>query len=104
MHWRAGTRFTNVFAASPTCSPSRAALFTSLYPARNGTMGNHTDSKPGLPSLPTWMKALGYRVVLANKADVRPKSVFTFEILPATLPPPRSEPPLSCGRAGHPGC
>src|SRR3954467_5230707 len=45
---RAGTRFRSVFAASPTCSPSRAALFTGLYPARNGTMGNHTDCKPGL--------------------------------------------------------
>lgn len=84
---RAGTRFTSVFAASPTCSPSRAALFTSLYPARNGTMGNHTDSKPGLKSLPSYLKALGYRVVLANKSDVRPRSVFDFEILPATLPP-----------------
>jgi N-sulfoglucosamine sulfohydrolase len=84
---REGTRFTGVFSASPTCSPSRAALFTSLYPARNGTMGNHTDSKPGLKSLPTYLKALGYRVVLADKSDVRPKSVFDFEMLPATLPP-----------------
>ena len=31
-----GRRFTNVFAASPTCSPSRAALYTGLYPPRNG--------------------------------------------------------------------
>src|SRR5262245_17413761 len=83
---RAGTRFTNLFAASPTCSPSRAALFTALYPARNGTMGNHTDSKPGLKSLPTYLKALGYRVVLADKADVRPASVFDFELLKATRP------------------
>src|SRR5438067_744420 len=63
---RAGLRFTGVFAASPTCSPSRAALFTGLYPARNGTMGNHTDSKEGLKALPAFLRALGYRVVLAN--------------------------------------
>jgi len=84
---RDGTRFTRVFAASPTCSPSRAAIFTSLYPARNGTMGNHTDSKPGLKSLPAYLRAQGYRVVLANKADVRPDRVFDFERLAATLPP-----------------
>lgn len=83
---RTGMRFNNVFAASPTCSPSRAALFTGLYPTRNGTMGNHTDSHPGLKSLPAYLRALGYRVVLANKGDVRPPSVFDFEILNATLP------------------
>src|SRR5258708_39849732 len=35
---REGIRLNRVFAASPTCSPSRAALFTGLYPQRNGTM------------------------------------------------------------------
>jgi arylsulfatase A-like enzyme len=83
---REGMRFTRVFAASPTCSPSRAALYTGLYPSRNGTMGNHTDSRPGLKSLPQYLRALGYRVVIANKADVRPKEVFDFEVLNATLP------------------
>ena len=66
---RSGTVFRNVFAASPTCSPSRAALYTGLYPARNGTMGNHTDSRPGLKSLPTYLKALGYRVVVADSGQ-----------------------------------
>lgn len=83
---REGTRFTRVFAASPTCSPSRAALYTGLYPARNGTMGNHTDCRPGIGSLPAFLKGLGYRVVIANKLDVRPPSVFPFEVLRATLP------------------
>ncbi|MBX6312297.1 MAG: sulfatase, partial [Isosphaeraceae bacterium] len=84
---REGMRFTHVFAASPTCSPSRAALYTGLYPARNGTMGNHTDSRPGLKALPAYLRALGYRVVIANKIDARPKEVFDFEVLRATLPP-----------------
>jgi arylsulfatase A-like enzyme len=83
---REGMRFTRVFAASPTCSPSRAALYTGLYPARNGTMGNHTDCRPGIGALPGYLRALGYRVVLANKGDVRPPSVFDFEPLAATLP------------------
>ncbi len=83
---REGLRFNRVFAASPTCSPSRAALWTGLYPARNGTMGNHTNSKPGVKSLPDYLRPLGYRVVLADKADVRPASVFDFEWIKATLP------------------
>ncbi len=81
-----GLRFTRVFAGSPTCSPSRAILFTGLYSARNGTMGNHTNCRPDIKSLPTYLKALGYRVVAANKTDVRPDSVFDWEVLPATLP------------------
>lgn len=82
-----GMRFTKAFAASPTCSPSRAIIYTGMHAARNGTMGNHTDSHPGLKSLPHYLKALGYRVVIANKADVRPREVFDFEYVQATLPP-----------------
>jgi len=84
---REGMRFTSAFAASPTCTPSRSALYTGLWPARNGAMGNHTDCKPGIKSLPAYLKALGYRVALANKADVRPAAVFDFETVKATLPP-----------------
>jgi len=83
---REGMRLTRVFAASPTCSPSRSSLYTGLYPARHGAMGNHTDCRPTIGSLPHSLKALGYRVALANKADVRPPSVFDFELIPATLP------------------
>jgi uncharacterized sulfatase len=82
-----GTRFTNVFAASPTCSPSRAALYTGLYPPRNGLMGNHTGSRPDVKSLPHFLRPLGYRVVLANKTHVKPPAVYDFEYLKATLPP-----------------
>lgn len=83
---REGLRFTHAFAGSPTCSPSRAILFTGLHSARNGTMGNHTDCRTDIKSLPAYLKPLGYRVVAANKTDVRPKSVFDWEELPAMLP------------------
>src|SRR3954454_11479857 len=82
-----GVKLTSAFAASPTCSPSRAALWTGLYPQRNGTMGNHTTCKPDITSLPKLLKPLGYRVVVAEKADVRPPSVFDWEVLPARLKP-----------------
>src|SRR5215469_9618791 len=66
---REGMKFNRVFAASPTCSPSRASMFTGLWPQRNGTMGNHTDSRPGVRSLADYLRTLGYRVVAANKTD-----------------------------------
>jgi uncharacterized sulfatase len=83
---REGMKFNRVFAPSPTCSPSRASMFTGLWPQRNGTMGNHTDCRPGIRSLPAYLQTLGYRVVAANKTDVRPASVFGWELLPARLP------------------
>src|SRR5262245_40656681 len=38
---RDGMACTHAFVASPSCAPSRAALLTGLYPARNGAMWNH---------------------------------------------------------------
>ena len=81
-----GTRLTRMFAASPTCAPSRSALYTGLYPARNGCMGNHTTCRPDITALPTYLKRLGYRVVLAYKAHTIPKEVFSFEHIEAGLP------------------
>ncbi len=81
-----GVRMARMLAASPTCAPSRSVLYTGLYPARNGAMGNHTATRPDITALPTYLKGLGYRVVLANKVHVKPRKVFDFEYLKATLP------------------
>lgn len=43
-----GLRFTDAYAASPVCSPTRAALMTGKYPARL----NITDWLPGRPDQP----------------------------------------------------
>jgi len=81
-----GMRFQKAFAGSPTCSPSRAILYTGLHSARNGLMGNHTGTRRGIKSIAHYLKDLGYRVVLANKVHVQPVEVFDFEYVKAALP------------------
>jgi arylsulfatase A len=49
---RSGVRFTHFYAASPVCSPSRAALITGRYPQRAGLAGNASshEGEAGMPA------------------------------------------------------
>ena len=79
-----GMRFTQSYAASPVCSPTRASLLTGKWPARLGI----TDWIPGAPAkpgdilndassllklrgtewtLPEVLRTMGYRTALAGK-------------------------------------
>lgn len=80
-------RFTRAFAASPTCSPSRSAIFTGLMPFRNGAHANHTGIREGTLSLPHYLGGLGYRVALAGKLHVGPRDVLPFELIEGTNVP-----------------
>lgn len=82
-----GMRFTHAFAASPTCSPSRSATYTSLGPHRNGAHPNHSGIRGRIKTLPVYMKGLGYRVVLAGKTHVKPRGSFPFEYRNVTANP-----------------
>ena len=82
----AGVRLTCAFTPTPTCAPSRATLYTGLYPARHGAMGNHTECKPSLRTLPETLRHLGYRVAIAGKTHVKPESLFDFEYIGGFLP------------------
>ncbi|WZO97891.1 sulfatase-like hydrolase/transferase [Isosphaeraceae bacterium EP7] len=79
-----GRRFTQAYAASPVCSPTRAALLTGKHPARLGLTdwlpgrGNRPDQKrlsaplpPGLPleetTLAERFQAAGYATALIGK-------------------------------------
>ncbi len=62
-----GLRFTHAFVASPACGPSRTALLTGLWPARNGAERNHNAKRPEVSSLPAALRALGYEVAVIGK-------------------------------------
>jgi N-sulfoglucosamine sulfohydrolase len=76
-----GMKFTRAYAASPMCTPSRSALFTGLYPFRNGSQMNHFSVQPGVKSLPHYLQPLGYRVVLSGKTHISPAGAFPFEYI-----------------------
>lgn len=52
---RDGMTLTHVFAASPSCAPSRAALLTGLMPTRNGAMFNHQPPRSDVKTPKDWI-------------------------------------------------
>ncbi|MGV3509044.1 MAG: sulfatase [Sphingobacteriaceae bacterium] len=71
--------FTNTFAGSPTCGPSRSTLLTGLLPFRHGGHGNHSAVKEGTLSIVQYLQPLGYKVAIAGKLHVGPEASFPFE-------------------------
>ncbi len=73
-----GMVFTRAYTPVPVCAPSRSALFTGLYPHRNGCDRNHGSIFPEIKSLPHYLSAAGYEVVLAGKKHIKPETAFPF--------------------------
>jgi N-sulfoglucosamine sulfohydrolase len=74
-----GLTFNKAYLSSSMCQPCRAELFSGQYPMRNGCAWNHSASRPETTSMPQHLGKLGYRVGIAGKVHVKPKSAFPFE-------------------------
>lgn len=82
---RRGTRFTHAFAAVASCSPSRSVMFTGLQTHTSGQYGlahatHNFHSKPGIKSLPSYLRPAGYRTGIIGKVHVLPRSVYDWDV------------------------
>ncbi|GAB4042915.1 sulfatase family protein [Spirosoma litoris] len=77
-----GLKFNQIYTSEAMCVPTRASLFTGLYPVRHGSFQNHKPVYDNLKSVGHYLADLGYRVGLTGKDHVtKPKTVFPFEIV-----------------------
>lgn len=77
-----GLKFNNIYASEAMCVPTRASLFTGLYPVRHGSFQNHKPVYDNLKSVGHYLTSLGYRVGLTGKDHVtKPKQVFPFDMI-----------------------
>lgn len=80
--------FNNAFTGQAICAPSRSMLLTGLYPLRNGCFINHTAIRPGLKTLPAYLKEQGYDVLLVGKSHLKPTNQFPWT---QWIPPVKKE-------------
>lgn len=82
-----GLKFNQIITSEAMCVPTRASLFTGLYPLHHGAYQNHKPVYSNLKSVAHYMGDLGYTVGLTGKNHVTtPKSVFPFRIVPGFEP------------------
>jgi N-sulfoglucosamine sulfohydrolase len=81
-----GTRFTQAYATTASCSASRSVILTGLHNHANGQYGHTHDyhkfesfKSCAALSLPLQLKSLGYRTAHIGKLHVAPESVFGFD-------------------------
>ena len=83
-----GTRYTNAFCTTASCSASRSVILSGLFNHATGQYGHehhfhHFRSYDSLQTLPVLLAKAGYRTASAGKFHVGPKSVYPFdEFLP----------------------
>lgn len=83
-----GMKFEQIVCSEAMCVPTRASLFTGLYPMRHGSFQNHKSVyNTGLKSVCQYLKAQNYSVALTGKNhSTKPESVFPFEFVKGFQP------------------
>ena len=81
-----GTRFTEAFATTASCSASRSVILTGTHNHANGQFGHAHDyhkfstfESMAAISLPLQLSLNGYRTAQMGKYHVAPKSVYHFD-------------------------
>ncbi|KAJ5820487.1 hypothetical protein N7474_006078 [Penicillium riverlandense] len=80
-----GTKFTNAFASTASCSGSRSTLYTGLHTHENGQYGlahgwNHFQTHDHIETLPQIFNALGYQTGIISKVHVGPRTAYPWEV------------------------
>jgi N-sulfoglucosamine sulfohydrolase len=80
----AGVRFERACVATASCSESRAALLTGLYPHQNGQIGlsPYYRMYGEIPNMFSRLHAAGYRTGLIGKLHINPESAFPIDYRP----------------------
>ena len=84
-----GMKFEQIICSEAICVPTRASLFTGLYPMRHGSFQNHKAvyDTLGLKSVCQYLKAQDYSVALTGKNhSTKPESIFPFEFIKGFQP------------------
>jgi N-sulfoglucosamine sulfohydrolase len=83
---RRGRLFENAYVAQASCSPSRSAMFTGLYPHANGQygllnagVGFELQEPLRSQTIPALLKQAGYRTGILGKLHVGPENSFPFD-------------------------
>ena len=79
---REGMKMNGMFDVSPMCAPTRQALYTGMFPVRNGAHPNHSHVYDGVRSVAQELQAAGYRTALVGKRHFGPPESFPFEFIP----------------------
>jgi uncharacterized sulfatase len=74
-----GVCFDAHYTVTAMCAPARMALYSGVYPVRNGGWPNHGLSYPETRSIVHQLGALGYRVGLHGKRHFGPPAAYPFE-------------------------
>lgn len=81
-------QFDVAYVAQASCSPSRSAMFTGLYPHSNGQYGLMPGTGYSLhphlrdKTIPSLLKQAGYRTGIIGKLHVAPDESFPFDFRP----------------------